>query len=131
MDINEKLLKFAGFTWQELTYDRGIKDMGWCYPNGERVIRVHGDKAIDFTSSLDACFAFLLRKNHSVDFKRIAHPKPDGDQWDVALWIIDETKTVTDEMYYSDAFFTGGKTPALALCKAIEKLIDQETPCTT
>jgi len=108
-ELNEKLGKFAGIlvsieSWPDeeptmYVYDTRQENLiGECSP---------------FTDSLDACFKWLVPKLGHVGLST------QGCYFDVTIWAKD-----TDSEY--DGIMTREATPTLALCKAIEKLIDME-----
>jgi len=99
LELNKKLAKWAGFKWQPITET-------WLYPSeGLRL------ELPDFSQSLDACFKWLV-------------PKLTGE-WTIAI------ANGHDFPYVATVKNLGsstkvGNTPALALCRAIEKLIEGE-----
>ena len=87
------------------------------------------EKAIPvFTDSLDACFQWLVPRLRVRGRHRMLdeiHLYPDGSGW---LCELDMVLTKDDE-YEADkckVSHNRAETPALALCRAIEKLIDKE-----
>jgi len=98
-ELNEKLFKFAGFYQSE---DKSCS-IEWVSPDG-RVLLLPKNY---FTESLDACFKWLVPK----DYQQIIF-QPDGY---CGL-------TVNDKLYENNE----PQSPALSLCRAIEKLIEQE-----
>jgi hypothetical protein len=107
--LNERLGKFAGVlvsieSWPDeeptmCVYDTEQENLiGECSP---------------FTESLDACFLWLVPKCGHVGMST------QGDNFDVSVWTKD-----ADSEY--DGIMVREATPALALCKAIEKMIDTE-----
>ena len=109
VELNEKLARWAGFKRNSVpTRNREGKYVAkWGYPDHESYTNVP-----DFVHSLDACFKWLV---------------PKLDQLSITVW--DNVQMYA--MVYRDEHDHMGyeaedknKTPALALCKAIEKMID-------
>jgi len=106
---NRKLLEWTGVK-NIITIDNG--DMIWRDKDG------NGWCLEYFTNSLDACFERLV-------------PKLNKDGWDVSLeqefewWLC--TLITQKEPYIEQ--YGKAKAPALALCRAVEKLIDGEKKC--
>ena len=103
VELNEKLAKWAGFyrlkmlgSSRRVMWDRS--GLGFFDPP-------------QFTSSLDWCFDYLVPKCGHVGLSTA------GGNFDVTVWAKD-----TDSEY--EGIMVRETTPALALCKAIEKLID-------
>lgn len=97
-ELNERLLKFAGFTCSE-----GI----WCYPDGVALER----HPPIFPESLDACFEWLVPKLAGWYICKAEEPDMGGDCF----------AAINGGKYHEWA-----QTPALALCLTISKLIDSE-----
>lgn len=124
MELNEKLARFAGFTALCDREDGHAYIVMWECPDGD----FYRDELPDFTSSLDACFKWLV---------------PKLEEWCVAThddWVdsTDEEKAMNLDQHFeanvgtfiNTKWIVGdahAETPALALCKAIEQLIDKET----
>lgn len=97
-ELNRKLAEWAGFKldlWDGKAY--------WVTPDG-----FPGSSVPDFTHSLDACFKWLVPKLKGLCYLDFTYQQElmceiSGDDW----------------LYDAE-----GETPALALCKAIEKMID-------
>ena len=111
-ELNEKLAKWAGFIFVADVYVKAAysSEGYWIEPDN----LTHTLNLPDFPHSLDACFKWLvhkLKKDINGYAEITIYEAPLG-QWGVYL---------SDWRYYETA-----KTPALALCKAIEKLIDEE-----
>lgn len=119
-ELNEKLAKWAGF------YTSKYQDTGngrvfdqWFYPDG--LICPNFDLP-NFASSLDTCFKWLVPKLKPEVTKFVsitdAITGRYGLGWGCHLILEGwgETVAVVDKNF----------SPALALCKAIEKLIDKE-----
>lgn len=105
-ELNRKLAEWVGLQWKLAT--NGEKH--WF--DGENICSPTIDGQIPFTSSLNACFKWLVPKllgGVMIEFGRW------GEGWSV------EINTETDDRYTAY-----GETPALALCKAIEQLIEKE-----
>jgi hypothetical protein len=107
----EKLAKWAGFKYQRWggEYIRNHAE-GWIYPDNTF------DKFLpDFLSSLDACFKWLVPQCHKK-FGQVTVETMFNGEWEYLASIGNERSGI----------FTA-KTPALALCLAIERLIDSES----
>lgn len=107
-ELNRKLAEWAGFKGTKVRryLVGGSSELvnGWEAPDGKL-----SELRPNFTASLDACFKWLVPKlggwmMRNYDFGTAA-----------VVWIDNE------ESYKAIA-----ETPALALCKAIEQLIDEE-----
>ena len=117
MELNEKLARWAGIKVLGIVPDGTPEGSYWgemdltgfaVYP-GES----DASKLCDFTSSLDACFKWLVPKLR---------------EYGIMMAILDDF-TWLFNIYNEKSIHDGvGETPALALCKAIEQLIDEETP---
>ena len=110
-ELNKKLAEWAGFHYQE---EDGYHYRGWIYADSLNQSRRYISE-LNFTQSLDACFKWLV-------------PKIDKTHH---LTIELNWNRFTTELYLLDGFGSGkyvgeAETPALALCLAIEKLIDGE-----
>lgn len=108
-ELNEKLAKWAGLE-QLVEYYKTASII----PN---------DKY--FTGSLDACFKWLVPKvisDITLEVRVVFDCKPHAKEWSCLL--TDTFYTEEEELNYLGS--GRGKTPAPALCKAIEKLIDRE-----
>ena len=112
-ELNTKLAQWRGFTWHDYQVfeseykDTRIDDPYWEYPNGRKC------KALpDFVHSADLCFKWLVP---NIDrFSEVQLIKT-GKGWACRIVL----KTTTGHSWYQRAV-----TPALALCKAIESLIN-------
>jgi len=112
-ELNKKLTEFAGFTKKDqrfVDYDISWIENTWHYPSG---IPCERDILSDFSPSLDACFKWLVPKA----VKLFEYPKFSSDEEAMfkffGLWLRE--------------FWIAKPEPislALALCLAIEKLID-------
>ena len=98
-ELNKTLAEWAGF---DLHYNQHLKRPRWQASNG--------DWDIDFTKSLDACFKWLVPKLVSVNIKTW-DSEPQASE--VIIWA--KCDTIVGDI---------ASTPALALCLAIEKLVD-------
>ncbi len=109
-ELNKKLAEWAGLSVATVPDYTGFYLFGYkgiCY-------------TANFTQSLDACFKWLVPKleNHWYQYCITLNNVRDG--WACQLFRSEESPFVPkriDEI---------AETPALALCKAIEKLIDGE-----
>jgi len=100
LELNKKLAEWAGINsipMEKIYYDHTTEIF---------------EELPDFTQSLDACFKWLVPKLDYVEIKM--NVAPSGDVFWNAHIEAEYKKSVTSE------------TPALALCYAIEKLIDSE-----
>lgn len=97
-ELNRKLAEWAGF--KRVKYTTKI----YKYPEG------NSNSLPNFTESLDACFKWLAPKFH---YDVLLSHAPDLSNWHCD--ILGKSVYIGEE-----------KIPALALCKAIEKLIDNE-----
>lgn len=105
--LNEKLLKFAGFEYRECNPNHPqLKDspygMGWFHPSSTTSFHT----APNFPESLDLCFKWLVPKLAKWEIGML----PNGKIYATVL---------------ANTMFEGyNDKPALALCLAIEKVID-------
>ena len=108
-ELNKKLAEWAGFRLGISPYG----DECLLYPDGgwARDEDMTSD-FLSFTKSLDACFKWLVPKIEGLQ-QIILQPDEDG-RWYLGM-------TVDDELYENIGFDL-----ALALCLAIDKLIDSE-----
>lgn len=131
MELNEKLLKFAGFTSKPAPY---FNQIVWYYPENISTT-AYTLSPPDFTTSLDACFKWLVSKLleeyniESYSFKQNA-----GIHYsETSIWKKGSAKHGTEilqDTRIANHFETGtdlDKITPLALCKAIEQLIDKES----
>ncbi len=106
--LNKKLAEWAGFKPHLLKHDPMDKPPDtWGWEIGEGLTKLIFDRPLDFTDSLDACFQWLVPKLISYRLDNLS-----GEH------------TVIIGMKSVIAISTG-ETPALALCLAIEKVIDK------
>ncbi len=118
-ELNKKLAEWAGFEFGTGTVDFpdiGVTEVvdGWHYPNKTFVPKwATMDGGLpNFPESLDACFKWLVPKLGSKD---------------LLIWIRCDNiprVTITDAIKDEVLITVLGKELALALCLAIEKLID-------
>lgn len=103
MELNKKIAEWLGFKWDD--------DWSAKHPyKDNRGVVLHN--SIDFTTSLDACFEYIVPEvNEVLDRHFCLFQSIDGWTCDIGLGDI----TVED------------RNPALALCRAVEKLIDGGT----
>ena len=104
-ELNEKLARWAGF--RPVMGQLSVQI--WSTPDGVHITR--SSDMPDFTSDLNACFKWLVPKLQSMSLRMPATLR--GDY----TFICD-----IQGMRYSGH----AQTPALALCRAIEQLIDKE-----
>lgn len=101
----EELAKFAGFNLVPRFGGTDTREALWQYPNGD-----HSRALPNFPESLDDCFKWL---EPGLAYYHIDNQdKP--EHWAMVS---------IDGIHYRDSY---AETPALALCLAIEKLIDRE-----
>ena len=101
LELNKKLAEWAGFR-----YRNGL----WIHSERDGVTM----DLLNFTDSLDACFKWLVPKLLSWGMDNEHEDNP--NMGIVFYCTTDKTFKVWEQAYVA--------TPALALCKAIEKLID-------
>lgn len=116
-ELNEKLARWAGFrppTQEEYSPgsrpqpDMEKRGWGFMYPSGE--IKWY---LPNFASSLDACFKWLVPKLLAEG---------------LSLHVTASERGYLSAVYGGSEYYSSREeTPALALCKAIEQLIDKET----
>ena len=104
--LENKLLYFAGLHRNEPT--GGF----WWDEEGNEVFDFHNPNEKGFTHSLDACFKWLVPKLEGL--QQIILQLDEGRRWYLGM-------TVDDKLYENIGFC-----PALALCLAIEKLINEK-----
>lgn len=110
-ELNKKLAEWAGFR------PTTIEGM-WAFPVGVKVAATHS--SCKFTESLDACFKWLVPKLIGFDYQYQTNLKNVRSGWHVMLY------DLTDNPYSEKRIEAEAETPSLALCLAIEKLIDGE-----
>ena len=113
-ELKKKLAEWAGF---ELLYG-GVRNQytglqSWLRPDGKKVTR------IVFTYCLDACFKWLVPKATAGDDYTI---QTATSKYHTTVHISPHYEGMPSFKYHGE----GGQKPALALCLAIEKLIDSE-----
>lgn len=113
--LNQKLAKWAGFKWVKrgapCPWDNGAtiyQVYGWEHPDGS--INLNSIHTPDFTTSLDACFKWLVPKLQG--FSEIQFYHSESCEWVCYVQLKDAAKEIV------------ASTPSLSLCKAIEKLIE-------
>lgn len=118
-ELNEKLAKWAGFT-HTVHHTEGYH-VRYNYPDGTTDDRIKYTLP-DFTSSLDACFKWLVPKFRSV------HPHSWIDISIVGAVTTGVTTFIINIWDSPDNSTAGSRdtNAALSLCLAIEKLIDSE-----
>lgn len=105
--MNKKLAEWAGFKKCRITKYEFQDTDGWEYPDLLQIPDLP-----NFAQSLDACFKWLVPK---IDFGQMSFFLMEDGSWMCALDYVGKD---------DDEFEGHGETPALAICKAIEKLID-------
>ncbi len=98
MELNKKIAEWCGIKKQLADKEHPLR-LAWSYPDG-----TESGYLPHFTTSLDACFEYIYPKL----FREL----------DAVKLLILLSQWVWDIVYGNDA-------PALALCKAVEKLIDR------
>ncbi len=122
-ELNKKLAEWAGFKYQKpklirraLT-SKGVAPVykleGWIKPDGKRSTTPFNPP--NFTQSLDACFKWLV---------------PKLGVWSLSTWEYRIPHAHITDKETGKTANVGNKSPALALCLAIEKLIDTEQSVT-
>lgn len=121
-ELNRKLAEWAGFQYKECTIDNGpiwsnyVKAMRWYRPNHQIGIDSVSEHSPNFTHSLDACFKWLVPRLLELDWL------PCISLIDFEhLWVAELHQDGPENTIWLDS---KAETPALALCKAIEKLVD-------
>ncbi len=115
MELNEKLAKWAGFKLHYNDWDEE-RQFPYFIPSGKpwRTHKIDSRPVPNFPEDLNACFKWLVPK---------LKDKVDWIQFELdAGWIC--WLDLGEEGQYSNQQ-DGVETPALALCKAIEQLIDK------
>jgi len=104
-ELKKKLLEWAGFKYDIWK--------GWIYPDGENF-----DEPPNLIESLDACFRWLVPKLYEfISLPDINFCMPfDENEGCLA--------TIVDDIPGGPLSEAEAKTPALAFCLAVEKLID-------
>jgi len=106
-ELNEKLARWAGFTQTVGESLEGI----WTFPERSRA----SNMLPNFTEDLNACFKWLVPKFNWFILSGGAM----GDHFTAECRLY-EQKEIGHKRVFGEA-----ETPALALCKAIEQLIDK------
>ena len=124
MELNKKMCEFAGLKFQLAGAGNKISSLyGYIVEDGTAIC-VYPDgtwdeerDAPDFPNDIKACFDYIVPKLNELD---------DG-------WILEYTPWFEETNRYGIEIFRGkqtievqAETPALAFCKAVEKLIDGE-----
>lgn len=125
-ELNEKLLKFAGFTKVE-----GMKHY-WNEPNTVRTMHFSdghtaeiGKRVIppEFHNDMNACFKWLVPNVKTLTGIEFAGSDDTFTSWLCKLWYgiwADRGSIQVKQDYYE----AEAETPAQALCQAIDKLIE-------
>jgi len=117
--LNEKLAEWAGFEFKEVKFD-GADSCGVPIPQWLGVDYGSWEPP-NFTQSLDACFKWLVPKLlEQLDPDTIKVELKYGRTKEM-VWTFLFEDWQAHSYHYAQA-----ETPALALCLAIEKLIDKE-----
>ena len=105
-ELNKKLAEWAGFKYRPTEYQHSMQtEPYWEYPDGGWDFDL-----VNFPNSLDACFEWLVLKLPYIFVFDLAE-----GVWACFIKGCDGAPNKTEGY---------GETPSLALCKAIEKLID-------
>lgn len=113
--LNKKLAEWVGFRWEHLTCSKHSPELchwAWVMPDGVEASRDYD--LPNFIQSLDACFTWLMPK---VDSWRVVIYQNAAGGY--TSYVDSKCKCRMWEETLSFA-----ETPALALCLAIEKMID-------
>jgi len=120
-ELNQKLAEWVGFT--KPTQAALVHETLWVYPDKAAFLnhvigKPYLNRLPNFPESLDACFKWLtpkLERENRYDYIHFGH--------DLSC---PEINTV--QITYLDKLLATGEneSPALALCKAIEKIISEE-----
>jgi len=114
-ELNRKLAEWAGFR-EVYAKSKPFEWLWWLSPQDER-LRI----LPSFTDSLDACFKWLVPKLKSLLDKETTRMQLECSHRKEGEWLFWFDDYTPHSHHYGYA-----ETPALALCKAIEKLIDEE-----
>jgi len=127
-ELNKKLVKWAGFKLETFPYFNEISNTPsgfeekWVQPDGTILGIAHPTPVPNFPESLDACFKWLVPKVLQNKWKvRIAWSgiPPGKPQANLSNW---DSQFIRQTRPQISVY---AETPALALCKSIEKLIDK------
>lgn len=127
-ELNKKLAEWAGFIQMRLNDRPHEPTLLYKFPRDSKV----GVSLLpDFTQSLDACFKWLVPKLKDIYSLFLEYDAMCDDFKCYLGEVDDEGETIIGETEYGLCLLAlplcvFAKTPALALCKAIEKLIDGE-----
>lgn len=122
-DLNIKLAEWVGFTWynEPCSHTGCSGHCGWRYPNGDKVYPLGMQSLPNFTESLNACIKWLVPKLQDMgiywELHQGARRYPVAKLfWNKkAFWKFTNLKWV----------FENGETPAIAFCRAVERLINE------
>jgi len=121
-ELNRKLAKWAGLK-SEIHVESEHKWERFRAPDGSY------HPLLDFTQSLDACFKWLVPKlqdkGHNINLLAFEH---EGFKADISDCVFTQTAMSGYDPYRSTIGIGEDKVAALALCLAIEKVIDSEIP---
>ena len=115
-ELNKKIAGWCGFRWETIPDScmrRKKPVKGWLYPQN-----IYMRKLPPFTTSLDACFEYIVPK---LDFHQLFFQISLG-KWQADLGVKDINGKWGNEYIMWGGL---GETPALAFCRAVEKLIDE------
>ena len=115
-ELNKKIAEWAGFHFYPEC--ECIRCKGICWGESEKTYGEDGQWHFvlpQFTRSLDACFQYIVPK---LKFLQLRGKYISGN-WEVAI-------VVREGRYEPETVGGSADTPALAFCKAVEKLIDGE-----
>lgn len=119
--MNEELNKKIAEWVDPVTFGDGIteeqaeRNQDMLAPSGKVILP-------DFTTFLDACVEYVVPKLREQGYGVVLFDFYDPSNKRV-FWFFNITKDGVVEM----SNISGDDTPALALCRAVEKLIDEET----
>ncbi len=113
-ELNKKLAEWAGFWYDKTTTTGLVMEIGWRNPEGKPLHGQHPSYLPNFSQSLDACFKWLVPKAIEQQNKDYG--------WD-EKGCLNRILKDWQRRYWNSK---GVLSYALALCLAIEKLIDKE-----
>ncbi|KKM93253.1 hypothetical protein LCGC14_1210260 [marine sediment metagenome] len=110
-ELNKKLAEWAGF--RRIPYQDCEDGKAWGYPDSSEWD--YERDLPNFTKSLDACFKWLVPKTREKKF-----------MLNLSSGMLVSNTTVTLHKSKEETYQGFSEDPALALCKAIEKLIGEK-----
>jgi len=129
MELNEKLARWAGFTFLPYKFYPNLgklNDSCWLEPSYTQQSQGHWSfSAPNFTGSLDLCFQWLVPKLRDFGLLEISFHYSFSTADDDEL-VLGFACRLHVEKYLLTLFCAYENTPSLALCKAIEQLMDKQ-----